>query len=89
MTEPGDGRGDLSIGRLAVYAMGAATAVLVLATAIILVLKPGPVLGLLVGLLVGLLGVVGAIAAMGYVSKRMTRNAYGRDPEDPKPGSDR
>ncbi|MDF3306058.1 hypothetical protein CJ179_41100 [Rhodococcus sp. ACS1] len=85
MTEPGDGRGDLSIGRLAVYAMGAATAVLVLATVIILVLKPGPVLGLIVGLL----GVAGAIAAMGYVSKRMTRNAYGRDPEDPKPGSDR
>ncbi|WP_016880080.1 MULTISPECIES: membrane protein [unclassified Rhodococcus (in: high G+C Gram-positive bacteria)] len=85
MTEPGDGRGDLSIGRLAVYAMVAATAVLVLATAIILVIKPGPVLGLIVGLL----GVAGAIAAMGFVSKRMTRNAYGPDPEDPEPGSDR
>ncbi|MFC9554147.1 hypothetical protein ACFTWF_25280 [Rhodococcus sp. NPDC056960] len=85
MTEPGGGRGDLSIGRLAVYAMGAATAVLVLATVIILVAKPGPVLGLIVGLL----GVAGAIAAMGYVSKRMTRNAYGPDREDPGPGSDR
>ncbi|MCQ4119118.1 hypothetical protein [Rhodococcus tibetensis] len=86
MTEPpGEGRRDLSIGLLAVSALGAATVVLVIATTVILVVKPGPVLGLVVGLL----GVAGAIASMGYVSKRMTRNAYGDDPPDPEPGSDR
>ncbi|MHA4850370.1 hypothetical protein L1080_012570 [Rhodococcus sp. MSC1_016] len=82
---PGEGSGDLSIGRLAVCALGAATVVLVIATTVILVVKPGPV----VGLVVGLLGVAGAIASMGYVSKRMTRNAYGGDPQDPEPGSGR
>lgn len=85
MTEPsGGGRRDLSIGRLAVYALGSATVVLAITTAIIVLVKPPPV----VGLIVGLLGLAGALVAIGYVSKRMTRNAYGRGDEDPRPGSD-
>lgn len=74
---------DLSIGRLALYSMGAATAVLLATTVVILVWQPAPV----PGLIVGLLGVVAAIVAMGYVSTRMTRKAYGVDRGDPRPGS--
>ena len=39
-----------------------------------IVLQPGPV----VGLIIVLVGIAGAIAAMGVVSTRMTRRAYGR-----------
>ncbi|MDZ7929442.1 hypothetical protein [Rhodococcus sp. NPDC076796] len=60
---------EFSLGRLAFRALGAAVAVLALATALIAVLQPGPG----VGLVIALAGVVGAIAAMGVVSTRMTR----------------
>ncbi|MDM7488246.1 hypothetical protein QT969_08115 [Rhodococcus sp. CSLK01-03] len=71
-------RPDFSLGRLALTALGAATGVLLLATAVIVVLQPGPV----VALIVALAGVVGAIAAMGVVSTRTTRRAFGRGGHD-------
>ncbi|WP_240918693.1 hypothetical protein [Rhodococcus sp. 14C212] len=58
--------------------MGAATGVLLLATVVIVVLRPGPV----VALIVALAGVVGAIVAMGIVSTRTTRRAFGPDGND-------
>nr|WP_238596387.1 hypothetical protein [Rhodococcus ruber] len=66
--------------------MGAATGVLLLATVVIVVLQPGPV----VALIVALAGVAGAIGAMGVVSTRMTRRAFGRDGNDvpPRDGND-
>ncbi|MGW0175897.1 hypothetical protein ACWDUM_18905 [Rhodococcus sp. NPDC003322] len=70
-------RGNLSFGKLALFSMGAAAAVLVLVTVVLAVLKPGPV----VGLVIGLAGVAGAIAAMGVVSTRMTRRAFDDDAE--------
>ncbi|TCN49454.1 hypothetical protein EV641_11554 [Rhodococcus sp. SMB37] len=72
-TRPDEPTGDLSIGKLAMSALGAAAAVLLVATLVIVVLKPEPVLGLIVAL--G--GVIGAITVMGIVSKRMTRKAFG------------
>ncbi|MFI7167016.1 hypothetical protein ACIBM3_31640 [Rhodococcus erythropolis] len=69
--------GDFSLARLALFSLGAAVAALAVATVVIVVLKPSPG----VGLAIGLVGVVAAIAAMGVVSKRMTRKAFG-DPED-------
>lgn len=66
---------EFSLGRLALTSLGAAAAVLALATVLIVVLKPAPGLGLTIALL----GVVGAIAAMGFVSVRTTRRAFGRD----------
>nr|WP_280759446.1 hypothetical protein [Prescottella agglutinans] len=69
--------------------MGTAAAVLVVVAAVIVVLEPGPV----VGLVIALVGVGVAIAAMGTVSKRMTRRAYGdqgrRHDDDPGPGRGR
>lgn len=86
MSRPG---GDLSIARLALATMGAAAAMLVVAALVVVLLEPGPI----VGLVIALVGVVAAVAAMGTVSKRMTRRAYGdqgrrRDEprNDPKPG---
>lgn len=74
----GPNRGDdFSLARLALFSLGAAVAALAVATVVIVVLKPSPG----VGLVIGLVGVVAAIAAMGVVSKRMTRKAFG-DPED-------
>ncbi|EME21806.1 hypothetical protein [Rhodococcus triatomae] len=66
-------RGNLSFATLALASLGAATAVLVLTTIVIALLEPGPV----PGLIIGLGGVVGAIAAMGVVSTRMSRRAFG------------
>ncbi|MFD5810472.1 hypothetical protein [Rhodococcus aetherivorans] len=71
-------RPEFSLGRLALTALGAATGVLLLATVVIVVLRPGPV----VGLIVALAGVAGAIAAMGVVSTRTTRRAFGPDGND-------
>ncbi|MFD1812952.1 hypothetical protein [Rhodococcus gannanensis] len=79
-------RGNLSLATLALSSLGAATAVLVLTTVLIAVLEPSPVPGLIIG--VG--GVVGAIVAMGVVSTRMSRRAFG-DPgstDSGGPGSD-
>ncbi|MEE2034579.1 hypothetical protein [Rhodococcus chondri] len=70
--EPGE---DFSLGRLALSSLGAAAAVLAVVTVVIVVLKPAPG----VGLAIALLGVVAAIAAMGFVSVRTTRRAFGRD----------
>ncbi|MFD4368753.1 hypothetical protein [Rhodococcus sp. NPDC058521] len=78
-----DDSDDLSIGRLAVYSLGAAVAVLVVATTLIAVLQPSAG----VSLAIAGVGLLGAVAAMGFVSKWMTRRAYGDD-GDPKPGSD-
>ncbi|NKV02212.1 hypothetical protein GS902_09900 [Rhodococcus hoagii] len=84
--------GDLSIARLALATMGTAATVLVVVALVVVLVQPGPV----VGLGIALVGVVGAIAGMGVVSKRMTNRAYGdrrRRPDqpggDPKPGRDR
>ncbi|MFF0817677.1 hypothetical protein ACFYVR_21295 [Rhodococcus sp. NPDC003318] len=84
------GRGDgFSYGRLALASLGAATAVLALAAVLVAVLRPSGVWGLLIALA----GVAGAIAAMGVVSTRMTRRAFGgRDAAggpDPEAGADR
>ena len=70
---------DFSIARLALFSLGAAVAALAVTTVLIVLVRPSPG----VGLVIGLLGVVAAIAAMGVVSKRMTRKAFG----DPKDGS--
>ncbi|GAB2641683.1 hypothetical protein GCM10027068_21720 [Prescottella soli] len=90
---PGDRAGrDLSIAGLALATMGTAAAVLVVVAALIVILEPGPV----VGLVIALVGIVVAIAAMGAVSKRMTRRAYGdqgrrhdEPGDDPGPGRGR
>ncbi|WP_254699212.1 hypothetical protein [Rhodococcus sp. SGAir0479] len=91
MTRGADDRseGDLSVARLAVATMGTAAAVLVLVAALIVLVAPGP----LVGLVLAVAGVVGAVAAMGVVSGRMTTRAYGdqgrrrdRPGNDPTPG---
>lgn len=87
------GQEDLSIGKLAVAALGAAVGVLLLATILIVLLEPSAG----IALTIALLGLVGAVVAMGVVSKRMTRRAYGDDASrrdgsgradpDPRPGS--
>lgn len=83
-------RGALSFGKLALFSLGAATAVLLLTTILLAALQPGPV----VGLVIGLVGVAAAIAAMGTVSTRMTRRAFGDDEphpggsDEPDPGGD-
>ncbi len=92
-SDPDDRAGrDLSIAGLALATMGTAATVLVVVAAVIVMFEPGPV----VALVIALVGVVAAIAAMGTVSKRMTRRAYGdqgrrRDEpgDDPKPGRER
>lgn len=67
----GNGAGDdFSIARLALFSLGAAVTVLLLATLLIVLVQPTPG----VGLVIGLVGVAGAIAAMGVVSRRMTRS---------------
>ena len=80
--DPDDRTGDLSIARLALATMGTAATVLVVVALVIVLVEPGPV----VGLVIALVGVVVAIAAMGFVSKRMTSRAYGdqgRRPDEP------
>nr|WP_051637681.1 hypothetical protein [Rhodococcus sp. UNC363MFTsu5.1] len=79
------------MGRLALFSLGSAAAVLALATVVLAVIEPGPVLGLLIVLA----GVGGAILAMGLVSTRMTRRALDdsadeeRSAGDPGTGSSR
>lgn len=75
-----DKRG-LSLGRLAVFSVGAAVIVLALCVLILNLVRPGPA----VGLLIVAVGLVGAIAAMGIVSKRIVARAV-EDPEDREPG---
>ncbi|WP_068982468.1 hypothetical protein [Tsukamurella pseudospumae] len=74
------GKRGLSLGRLALFSLGAAVAVLAVAVVLLNVLRPSPAIGLLI---VGL-GLVGAVAAMGFVSNRIVgRAAAGRDDENP------
>ena len=85
MTGPsGKYSGDnFSLARLALFSLGAAVAVLAVTTVIVVLVDPTRV----VGLVIGLIGVAAAIAAMGVVSKRMTRNACGDGDQVPTPGS--
>ncbi|QKT11880.1 hypothetical protein [Rhodococcus sp. W8901] len=79
---PGEDSGaELSIARLALAAMGAATTVLVVVTVVIVALRPGPV----GGLVIALVGVAAAITAMGVVSKRLVRRSVGPEAD----GTDR
>ena len=66
---------EFSLGRLAFRSLGAAVAVLALATALIAVLQPSTG----AALAIALAGVVGAIAALAVVSTRMTRKELGPD----------
>ena len=66
---------EFSLGRLAFRALGAAVAVLAIATALIAAVQPSAG----VALCIALAGVVGAIAAMAAVSTRMTRKELGPD----------
>lgn len=68
-----------SFGRLALASLGSATLVLVLTTAVIAIVQPGPGWGLLIVAI----GVAGAITAMGVVSTRMTRRGLGPDEDEP------
>ncbi len=70
---------NFSLARHALFSLGAAVAVLAVTTVVVVVVDPTPV----VGLVIGLVGVAAAIAAMGLVSKRMTRNAFGDGDQDP------
>ncbi|WP_181763067.1 hypothetical protein [Rhodococcus spelaei] len=72
------GRRELSLGRLALFSLGAAAAVLLLVTVLVAALRPSPV----VGLVIVLVGVAGAVAAMGTVSTGMTRQAFDEEPGD-------
>ncbi|KAA0021042.1 hypothetical protein [Antrihabitans cavernicola] len=77
-----DGSPGFSYARLAFLSIGAATLVLVLTTVLVSVIQPGPDLGLTIALL----GVFGAIAAMGFVATRITNRAFA-DVEPNKPDS--
>lgn len=70
---------EFSLGRLAFKSLGAAVLVLAVATAAIVVWQPDAG----VSLIIALTGVVGAIAAMGFVSTRVTRRELGRKDDDP------
>ncbi|WP_137725940.1 hypothetical protein [Prescottella subtropica] len=69
----GDGDGDLSLAKLALATMGTGATILIVAAVLVVALRPGPI----PGLVIALAGIVAAIAAMGAVSKRMTRRAFG------------
>ncbi|BDD82792.1 hypothetical protein TPB0596_25550 [Tsukamurella pulmonis] len=76
------GRQGLSLGRLALFSVGAAVAVLGLCVLLLNVLRPSPA----VGLLIVAVGLIGAVAAMGAVSKTMVRRAVD-GAEDREPGN--
>ncbi|MEU5842695.1 hypothetical protein [Rhodococcus sp. NPDC047139] len=80
MTGPRRGRpgGDFSFGRHALKSVGAATAVLVATAIVVFAVRPTP----LVGLIIALLGIVAAVGAMGFVSRRSVRRAFGPDDDD-------
>lgn len=65
------GRRGLSLGRLALFSLGAAVAVLAVTVLLLNVLRPGPA----VGLLIVAIGLIGAVAAMGFVSTRIVGRA--------------
>lgn len=68
-------RGNLSLGKLALFSLGSATLILLLTAVVVAVVRPSGGWGLLIALA----GVAGAIAAMATVSRRMTRHAFGDD----------
>lgn len=64
-------RQQFSYGRLALFSLGAGAGMILLTTLLILIVQPEPVLGLIIALA----GLAGAVVAMGVVSTRMTRRA--------------
>lgn len=84
MTEPRRGRpsGEFSLGRHALMSVGAATVVLLVTAIVVVAVRPTPV----VGLVIALVGIVVAVVAMGVVSTRSARRAFG-PAEDDRPGS--
>ncbi|UPW05054.1 hypothetical protein M1C57_02970 [Rhodococcus pyridinivorans] len=84
MTEPRRGRpsGEFSFGRHALMSVGAATVVLLVTAIVVVAVRPTPV----VGLVIALVGIVAAVVAMGVVSTRSARRAFG-PAEDDRPGS--
>ncbi|CAM3576335.1 hypothetical protein ACXYTP_03670 [Tsukamurella ocularis] len=75
------GRQGLSLGRLALFSVGAAVAVLGLCVLLLNVLRPGTG----ISLLIVAVGLFGAVAAMGVVSKAMVARAAA-DADDREPG---
>ncbi len=75
------GRRGLSLGRLALFSVGAAVVVLGLCVLLLNLLRPSPA----VGLLIVAVGLVGAVAAMGIVSHRIVGRAVA-DADDREPG---
>ncbi|MBS9371764.1 hypothetical protein [Rhodococcus sp. B50] len=84
MTDPRRGRstGDFSFGRHALMSVGTATVVLLVTAIAVVTVRPTPV----VGLVIALVGIVAAVVAMGVVSTRSTRRAFGTDKDD-RPGT--
>ncbi len=76
------GKRELSLGRLALFSVGAAVAVLGLCAVLLNVLRPSPG----VSLAIVAVGLVGAVAAMGIVSNRIVGRAV-QDSEDREPGN--
>ncbi|SNT21237.1 hypothetical protein [Rhodococcoides kyotonense] len=66
---------EFSFGRLAVAALGSAALVLLLTTAVVALVRPGPGWGLLIVAV----GIAAAITSMGVVSTRMTRRGLSDD----------
>lgn len=73
----------LPYGRLALASVGAATAVLLLTTGVVAVVRPSGVWALVIVLV----GVAGTIAAMSVVSARMTRRLFGAVADGDDPGA--
>ena len=61
--------------------VGTATVVLLVTAIVVVAVRPTPV----VGLVIALVGIVAAVVAMGVVSTRSARRAFG-PPEDDRPG---
>ncbi|GAA1088814.1 hypothetical protein [Tsukamurella spumae] len=73
------GKRGLSLGRLALFSLGAAVAVLALCVVLLNVLRPSPP----IALLIVAAGLVGAVAAMGIVANRIVgRATAGQDDEN-------
>ncbi len=72
------GNRGLSLGRLALFSLGAAAAVLAAAVLLLNLLRPSPA----IGLLIVAVGLVGAVAAMGFVSNRIVGRAADREQQE-------
>ncbi|WP_241386236.1 hypothetical protein [Rhodococcus sp. CH91] len=84
MTAPRRGRPskEFSFGRHALMSVGAATVVLLVTAIVVVAVRPTPV----VGLVIALVGIVAAVVAMGVVSTRSARRAFG-PAEGDRPGT--